>query len=53
MLIREGRLIPLSDPRALDLRKREGEPSRVKREPTLMLDLLTRELLPSAGSNDL
>jgi uncharacterized protein len=44
MLIREGRLIPLSDPRALDLRKREGEPNRVKREPTLMLDLLTREL---------
>jgi uncharacterized protein len=44
MLIREGRLIPLSDPRALDLRKREGEPNRFKREPTLMLDLLTREL---------
>ena len=27
MLIREGRLIPLCDPRALDLRKREGEAS--------------------------
>jgi predicted glycosyltransferase len=53
MLIREGRLIPLSDPRALDLRKREGEPNRVKREPTLMLDLLTRELLPSHRSNDI
>ena len=53
MLIREGRLIPLSDPRALDLRKREGEPNRVKREPTLMLDLLTRELLPSLRSNDI
>jgi predicted glycosyltransferase len=52
MLIREGRLIPLSDPRALDLRKREGEHSRVRRDPALMLDLLTRELLPSAG-NDL
>ena len=25
LLIREGRLIPLSDPRALDLRKRDGE----------------------------
>jgi predicted glycosyltransferase len=53
MLIREGRLIPLSDPRALDLRKREGEPNRVKREPTLMLDLLTRGLLPSQRSNDI
>ena len=53
MLIREGRLIPLSDPRALDLRKREGEPNRVKREPALMLDLLTRELLPSHRSNDI
>jgi predicted glycosyltransferase len=53
MLIREGRLIPLSDPRALDLRKREREPNRVKREPTLMLDLLTRGLLPSQRSNDI
>jgi uncharacterized protein len=52
MLIREGRLIPLSDPRALDLRKREGEQNRVRRDPALMLDLLTRELLPSAR-NDL
>jgi predicted glycosyltransferase len=53
MLIREGRLIPLSDPRALDLRKRQGAPNRVKREPALMLDLLTRELLPSHRSNDI
>jgi predicted glycosyltransferase len=40
MLIREGRLIPLSDPRALDLRKRDGERERVRRDPALMLDLL-------------
>jgi uncharacterized protein len=40
MLIREGRLIPLSDPRALDLRKREDERERVRRDPVLMLDLL-------------
>jgi predicted glycosyltransferase len=40
MLIREGRLIPLSDPRALDLRKREGERERVRRDPALMLELL-------------
>jgi uncharacterized protein len=40
MLIREGRLIPLSDPRALDLGKRHGERERVRREPALMLELL-------------
>jgi uncharacterized protein len=40
MLIRENRLIPLSDPRALELRKREGEPVRERRDPALMLDLL-------------
>jgi predicted glycosyltransferase len=52
MLIRDGRLIPLSDPRALDLRKRESSQSRVRRDPALMLDLLTHELLASPG-NDL
>ena len=40
MLIREGRLIPLSDPRALDLGKREGERERVRRDPAQMLELL-------------
>ena len=40
MLIREGRLIPLSDPRALDLRKRERGHERVRRDPNVMLDLL-------------
>src|SRR5205085_10011858 len=40
LLIREGRLIPLSDPRALDLRKREGERERVRRDPSEMLELL-------------
>jgi hypothetical protein len=40
MLIRDGRLIPLSDPRALDLRKREGNGKRVRRAPAAMLDLL-------------
>jgi predicted glycosyltransferase len=39
-LIREGRLIPLSDPRALDLHKREGERERVRRDPAVMLGLL-------------
>jgi len=40
MLIREGRLIPLSDPRALDLHKREGGRERVRRDPATMLELL-------------
>jgi predicted glycosyltransferase len=40
LLIRERRLIPLSDPRALDLRKRERGHERVRRDPQAMLDLL-------------
>jgi uncharacterized protein len=40
LLIREGRLIPLSDPRALDLRKRESERERVRRDPAQLLELL-------------
>jgi predicted glycosyltransferase len=40
MLIRDGRLIPLIDPRALDLRKRERGPERVRRDPAIMLELL-------------
>ena len=44
-LIREGRLVPLTDPRALELRKRAGAVSeRVRREPELMLDLLLSAL---------
>jgi predicted glycosyltransferase len=39
-LIREGRLRPLTDPRALELVKRHGDPARVRREPSVMLDLL-------------
>jgi predicted glycosyltransferase len=44
MLIRDGRLIPLIDPRALDLRKREPGRDRVRRDPGVMLDLLLRGL---------
>jgi len=40
MLIREGRFQPVTDPRALELVKREGEAGRVHRDPRLMLDLL-------------
>jgi predicted glycosyltransferase len=39
-LIREGRLRPLTDPRALELVKRHGDAGRVRRDPRLMLDLL-------------
>jgi predicted glycosyltransferase len=41
MLIREGRLRPLTDPRALELEKRvQGESERVRRDPQILLDLL-------------
>ncbi|HZT16594.1 MAG TPA: DUF354 domain-containing protein [Gaiellaceae bacterium] len=44
-LIRQGRLRPLTDPRALELRKRErGEGARVRRDPQAMLDLLLTAL---------
>jgi predicted glycosyltransferase len=44
-LIREGRLKPLTDPRALDLHKREqGGTERVRRDPELMLRLLLSAL---------
>jgi predicted glycosyltransferase len=40
-LIREGRLKPLTDPRALDLRKRDASTGeRVRRHPKDLLDLL-------------
>jgi len=44
-LMREGRLVPLTDPRALDLSKREPDESkRVRRDPKLMLELLLSAL---------
>jgi predicted glycosyltransferase len=39
-LIGEGRLRPLTDPRALELVKREHAADRTRRDPNLMLDLL-------------
>jgi uncharacterized protein len=39
-LIREGRLRPLTDPRALDLRKRPSEGLRTRRDPQLLVDLI-------------
>jgi uncharacterized protein len=44
-LIRQGRLRPLTDPRALDLHKRDrGGHVRERRDPQLMLDLLLTAL---------
>ena len=46
-LIRDGRLAPLTDPRALVLAKRHGGSSdagRIRRDPALMLDLLLSAL---------
>jgi len=44
-LIRKGRLKPLTDPRALELEKRDrGSGERVRRDPELMLDLLLSAL---------
>jgi predicted glycosyltransferase len=39
-LIRAGRLVPLSDPQALELRRRDGGTSPVRRDPELLLELL-------------
>jgi len=39
-LIRSGRLRPLSDPRALDLKKRSGGGEHVRRDPQLLVDLV-------------
>jgi uncharacterized protein len=40
-LIRDGRLVPLSDPRAIELRKRDGAPGeRRRRDPAVLLELL-------------
>ena len=42
LLIREGKLVPLTDPRALDLRKRDrrANDARTRREPAALLRLL-------------
>ena len=39
-LIREGRLRPLTDPRALDLAKRDGRREPTRRDPGLLVDLV-------------
>jgi predicted glycosyltransferase len=39
-LIRDGRLRPLTDPRALDLQKRRTEGAATKRDPQILVDLM-------------
>ena len=39
-LIREGRLAPLTDPRALKVEKRDADSPRIRRDPQVLLDLL-------------
>jgi predicted glycosyltransferase len=39
-LIREGRLRPLSDPRAIELVKRDGPPAVTRRDPQVLVDLM-------------
>jgi predicted glycosyltransferase len=43
-LIRDGRLKPLTDPRALELKKRDATAERVRRDPAEMLRLLLSAL---------
>jgi len=47
-LIREGRLRPLTDPRALELVKRRRDGARVRRDPAVMLELLSAGLREAA-----
>jgi predicted glycosyltransferase len=39
-LIRSGKLRPLTDPRALELKKQPGDGRRTKRDPQLLVDLI-------------
>ena len=39
-LIREHRLRPLTDPRALELVKRDGTGERQRRDPALLVDMI-------------
>jgi len=49
-LIREGRLKPLTDPRALELGKRDpAQGQRVRRDPELMLELLLSSTASSSS----
>jgi uncharacterized protein len=49
-LMREGRLRPLSDPRAIQLQKRDPGAGPVRRDPELLLDLMLEPLTNALAS---
>jgi predicted glycosyltransferase len=49
-LIRSNRLRPLTDPRALELRKKEGQGERVRRDPELLTELMLGAAEPEAAA---
>jgi predicted glycosyltransferase len=48
-LIRSNRLRPLTDPRALELVKKSGQGERVRRDPSLLVDLMRGAARPEAS----
>jgi uncharacterized protein len=49
-LIRSSRLRPLTDPRALELRKKDGQGERIRRDPGLLVDLMLGAAEPRGGA---
>jgi uncharacterized protein len=47
-LIRSNRLRPLTDPRALELEKKQGQGEQVRRDPGLLVDLMLGAAQPGA-----
>lgn len=47
-LIRSNRLRPLTDPRALELEKKQGQGERIRRDPGLLVDLMLGAAEPDA-----
>jgi len=48
-LIRSNRLRPLTDPRALELVKKSGQGERLRRDPSLLVDLMLGAAQPEAS----
>lgn len=48
-LIRSNRLRPLTDPRALELVKKSGDGERLRRDPSLLVDLMLGAAQPEAS----
>jgi hypothetical protein len=45
-LIRSNRLRPLTDPRALELRKKQEQGERIRRDPALLVDFMLEAAEP-------